>query len=87
MVEVVQMSLKEADRYAVIRQVMERTMGQLDAALCRASGPTAPNTVRSGKSWRLPFDAAEPVGRKPVQVAPIVGTGSLLARHLGKRLL
>ena len=33
MVEVVQMSLKEADRYAVIRQVIERTMGQSDAAL------------------------------------------------------
>ena len=26
MVEVVQMSLKEADRYAVIQQVIERTM-------------------------------------------------------------
>lgn len=33
MVEVVQMSLKEADRYAVIRQVIERTMAQSDAAL------------------------------------------------------
>ena len=33
MVEVVQMSLKEADRYAVIRQVIERTMGQSDVAL------------------------------------------------------
>ena len=33
MVEVVQMSLKEADRYAVIQQVIERTMGQSDAAL------------------------------------------------------
>lgn len=33
MVEVVQMSLKEADRYAVIQQVVERTMGQSDAAL------------------------------------------------------
>ena len=32
MVEVVQMSLKEADRYAVIVQVIERTMGQSDAA-------------------------------------------------------
>ena len=27
MVEVVQMSLKEADRYAVIQQVIQRTMG------------------------------------------------------------
>lgn len=27
------MSLKEADRYAVIQQVIERTMGQSDAAL------------------------------------------------------
>ena len=33
MAEVVQMSLKEADRYAVIVQVIERTMGQSDAAL------------------------------------------------------
>jgi transposase len=33
MVEVMQMSLKEADRYAVIRQVIERTMAQSDAAL------------------------------------------------------
>lgn len=33
MVKVVQMSLKEADRYAVILQVIERTMGQSDAAL------------------------------------------------------
>ena len=33
MVEVVQMSLKEADRYAVIQQVIQRTMGQSDAAL------------------------------------------------------
>ena len=33
MAEVVQMSLKEADRYAVIGQVIERTMGQSDAAL------------------------------------------------------
>ena len=33
MVEVVQMSLKEADRYAVIQQVIERSMGQSDAAL------------------------------------------------------
>ena len=33
MVEVVQMSLKEADRYAVIQQVIERTMGLADAAL------------------------------------------------------
>lgn len=33
MVEVVQMSLKEADRYAVIEQVIERTMAQSDAAL------------------------------------------------------
>lgn len=33
MVEVVQMSLKEADRYAVILQVIERTMAQSDAAL------------------------------------------------------
>ena len=32
MVEVVQMSLKEADRYAVIVQVIARTMGQSDAA-------------------------------------------------------
>ena len=33
MAEVVQMSLKEADRYAVIVQVIKRTMGQSDAAL------------------------------------------------------
>ena len=33
MAKVVQMSLKEADRYAVIQQVIERTMGQSDAAL------------------------------------------------------
>jgi Helix-turn-helix domain len=33
MVEVVQMSVKEADRYAVIQQVIERTMTQADAAL------------------------------------------------------
>ena len=33
MVEVVQMSLKEADRYAVIRQVIVRTLGQSDVAL------------------------------------------------------
>ena len=33
MAEVVQMSLKEADRYAVIQQVIERTMAQSDAAL------------------------------------------------------
>ena len=33
MVEVVEMSLKEADRYAVIVQVIERTMSQSDAAL------------------------------------------------------
>ena len=33
MAEVVQMSLKEADRYAVIQQVIQRTMGQSDAAL------------------------------------------------------
>ena len=33
MVEVVQMSLKEADRCAVIQQVIERTMDQSDAAL------------------------------------------------------
>ena len=33
MVEVVQMSLKEADWYAVIQQVIERTIGQSDAAL------------------------------------------------------
>lgn len=33
MVEVAQMSLKEADRYAVIQQVIGRTMGQSDAAL------------------------------------------------------
>ena len=33
MVKVVQMSLKEADRDAVIEQVIERTMGQSDAAL------------------------------------------------------
>ena len=32
MAEAVQMSLKEADRYAVIAQVIERTMGQSDAA-------------------------------------------------------
>ena len=32
MAKVVQMSLKEADRYAVIVQVIERTMGQSDAA-------------------------------------------------------
>lgn len=33
MAEVVQMSLKEADRYAVILQVIERTIAQSDAAL------------------------------------------------------
>ena len=33
MAEVVQMSSKEADRYAVIQQVIQRTMGQSDAAL------------------------------------------------------
>ena len=33
MAEAVQMSSKEADRYAVIAQVIERTMGQSDAAL------------------------------------------------------
>lgn len=33
MVKVIQMSLKEADRYAVIQQVVERTIGQSDAAL------------------------------------------------------
>ena len=33
MVEVVQMSMKEADRYAVIQQVIQRTRGQSDAAL------------------------------------------------------
>ena len=33
MVEVVQMSVKEADRYAVVQQVIERTMGQADAAM------------------------------------------------------
>ena len=33
MVEVARMSLKEADRYAVIEQVIQRTMGQSDAAL------------------------------------------------------
>ena len=33
MAEVVEMSLKEADRYAVIQQVIERTMRQSDAAL------------------------------------------------------
>ena len=33
MVEVVQMSLKEADRHAVIQQMIQRTMGQSDAAL------------------------------------------------------
>ena len=33
MVEVVQVSMKEADRYAVIQQVIQRTMGQSDAAL------------------------------------------------------
>ena len=33
MAKVIQMSLKETDRYAVIRQVIERTMGQADAAL------------------------------------------------------
>ena len=33
MVEVVQMSLKEADRYAVIQQVIQRTIGQSDATL------------------------------------------------------
>ena len=38
MVEVVQMSLKEADRYAVIQQVIERTMGQSDAALLWRKG-------------------------------------------------
>ena len=38
MVEVVQMSLKEADRYAVIQQVIERTMGSIRLRLCDA-GP------------------------------------------------
>ena len=33
MAEVLQLSLKEADRYAVIQQVIERAMGQSDAAL------------------------------------------------------
>ena len=33
MVKVVQMSLKEADRYAVIQQVIQRTVGQSVAAL------------------------------------------------------
>jgi hypothetical protein len=33
MVEVVQMSLKESDRYAVIQQVIERAMAQSDAAM------------------------------------------------------
>lgn len=33
MAQVVQMSSKEADRYAVIQQVIQRTMGQSDAAL------------------------------------------------------
>ncbi len=33
MVEVVQMSLKGADRYGVIQRVIGRTMGQSDAAL------------------------------------------------------
>ena len=33
MAGVLRMSLKEADRYAVIQQVIERTMGQSDAAL------------------------------------------------------
>ncbi len=32
MAEVVQMSLKESDRYAVMVQVIARTMGQSDAA-------------------------------------------------------
>lgn len=32
MAEAVKMSLKEADRYAVIVQVIERTMAQADAA-------------------------------------------------------
>ena len=33
MAKVVQLSLKETDRYVVIMQVIERTMGQSDAAL------------------------------------------------------
>lgn len=40
MAEVVQMRLKEADRYAVIQQVIERTMGQSEA-------PGRLNRVRS----------------------------------------
>lgn len=33
MVEVVQVSLKKTDRYALIQQVTQRTKGQLNAAL------------------------------------------------------
>ena len=36
-VQVVQMSLKEAERYAVIQHVIEHAMGQSDAALWWAS--------------------------------------------------
>ena len=39
MVEVVPMSMKEADRYAVIQQVIQRTMGQSDAALLKTVRP------------------------------------------------
>ena len=69
MAEVVQMSLKESDRYAVIVQVIERTMGQSDAgdgstfrcaksnAWCEPSVKTQPK-VRSPNGGGLPATGA-----------------------------
>jgi len=90
MAEAVKMSLKEADRYAVIVQVIERSMGQADAAawlnvsvrqikpLVRAVRQDGPRGAVS-KRWGVPSNrrTAQPVRER--FVAWCVSTMPILA--------
>ena len=60
MAEVVQMSLKESDRYAVIVQVIERTMGQSDAGRlqCKVIDECVQLFGGYGYMWEYPITRA-----------------------------
>ena len=60
MAEVVQMSLKESDRYAVIVQVIERTMGQSDAGRlqCKVNDECVQLFGGYGYMWEYPITRA-----------------------------
>ena len=89
MVEPVQISLKETDRYAVIQQVIERTMGQSDAALwLNISVRQVKRLARAIRQWSKPCGWPESAPwKRRTPAAPVFGTAHcpLSPRTSGRR--